>query len=84
MHALKRKICKNKEHHVAASFRWGEHHQQHLQQLRRLVQPLNLVQEATSTLENGSSKNSEEPTASVSAVETSIHASISASAPVKY
>ena len=84
LYAFKRKSWKNKEHHAAASFLWGDHLQQHLQWLLRLAQPLNLVQEATSTLENGNSKNLEEPTISVSTVETSIHASISASAPNKY
>src|SRR4051812_36652958 len=84
LHAFKRKNWKNKEHRAAASFLWGDHHQQHLQQMHRLAQPLNLVQAAMSTLENGNSRNSEEPTVSVSAVETSIHASISASASVKY
>ena len=76
LHAFKRKNWKNKEHRAAASFLWGDHHQQ----LRRLAQPLNLVQAAMSTLENGNSRNSEEPTVSVSAVGTSTPASISANA----
>ena len=84
LHAFKRKSWKNKKHHADASFLSGDRLQQQPQQLHRLAPPLTLVQGARSTLKNGNSKNSEEPTVSVSTVETSIHASISASAPVKY